>query len=160
MKQPVDVNKILRQEIELLKHNLFFKHHVTLHQELEENIPLILAVSGDVSMCLSNILNNAIQALEKRPTKEISVKTFTSGNMVAIQIQDTGIGISESNFDVIFEPLYTTKKNKGGSGFGLGLAISKRIVEDVGGRIAVESQHNHGSIFTVYFPKYLRSNEE
>ncbi len=160
MKQPVDVNKILRQEIELLKHNLFFKHHVTLHQELEENIPLILAVSGDVSMCLSNILNNAIQALEKRPAKEISVKTFTSGNMVAIQIQDTGIGISESNFDVIFEPLYTTKKNKGGSGFGLGLAISKRIVEDVGGRIAVESQHNHGSIFTVYFPKYLRSNEE
>jgi len=60
MKQPVDVNKVIRQEIELLRHNLFFKHHVTLSQNLADQLPTIMAVSGDVSLCLANILNNAI----------------------------------------------------------------------------------------------------
>jgi PAS domain S-box-containing protein len=154
MKQPVDVNKVIRQEIELLRHNLFFKHHVTLSQNLADQLPTIMAVSGDVSLCLANILNNAIQALADRPTKEIEIRTFLNGEMVAIEIQDTGIGIQESNFDVIFEPLYTTKKDKGGSGFGLGLAISKKIVDEVGGTIVVSSEPDVGSTFTICFPRY------
>lgn len=156
MKQPVDVNRVIRQEIELLQHNLFFKHHVQLTQDLTENLPTILAVSGDVSLCLANIMNNAIQSLHDRPHKEIEIRTFLQNEMVAIEIKDSGIGMEENNFDVIFQPLYTTKKDKGGSGFGLGLAISKKIVDEVGGTIVVSSEPNVGSVFTILFPRYIQ----
>ncbi|MCK4471759.1 MAG: hypothetical protein KAW49_08230, partial [Anaerolineae bacterium] len=67
---------------------------------------------------------------------------------ISISITDTGCGISEENIEKIFEPLFTTKAK----GIGLGLAVSKNLVEGNGGNIEVESEMGKGSTFTVGLP--------
>ena len=68
--------------------------------------------------------------------------------MIAIAVQDTGVGIPPENMKKLFEPLFTTKAK----GIGLGLAVSQKLVEANGGRIEVQSEAGVGSTFTVYLP--------
>jgi signal transduction histidine kinase len=67
---------------------------------------------------------------------------------VALSVKDTGCGIAEENMEKLFEPLFTTKAK----GIGLGLAVSKNLVEANGGSIEVESVEGEGSIFTITLP--------
>jgi signal transduction histidine kinase len=76
------------------------------------------------------------------------VTTKRSGDNVEINVSDTGMGIAPERLAVIFEDFVTTKRH----GLGLGLAISKRIVEQLGGAITVESEVGRGTAFTVRFP--------
>jgi signal transduction histidine kinase len=69
---------------------------------------------------------------------------------VTIAIKDSGIGIDPKDVDRIFEPFYTTKGNRGGT--GLGLSVTYGIITDHGGTIEVESQPGEGSCFTVWLP--------
>ncbi|MCK4694116.1 MAG: HAMP domain-containing histidine kinase, partial [Candidatus Cloacimonetes bacterium] len=152
MVRSVNINELINQELELCMHNLFFKHHVDLEVDLSDKLLEVKAVYGDISLCLSNLINNAIESLENRSDKYISVRTYQKENMVAIEIDDSGEGIKKENLELIFEPYFTTKKSKNskGSGFGLGLAISKSIAEKYGGYIQVESQINLGSTFIIF----------
>ncbi|KQC11803.1 MAG: hypothetical protein APR54_02750 [Candidatus Cloacimonas sp. SDB] len=154
MIRSININDLILQELDLCNHNLFFKHYVDLKIDLEKDLPEINAVYGDISLCLANILNNAIDALEKSPEKVIRVKTFTENNQLNIQVKDSGEGIKTKNTNVIFEPYFTTKTKPEdkGSGFGLGLAISKNIVSRYGGKITVESVPDIGSTFTISLP--------
>jgi signal transduction histidine kinase len=72
------------------------------------------------------------------------------GDEVMVEFADTGMGISPEALDKIFEPFYTTKPP--GRGTGLGLTICYGIVEENGGRITVESQPGHGTVFRVFVP--------
>jgi signal transduction histidine kinase len=154
MVRVININNLIKQELELCNHNLFFKHYVDLKVELDDNLPNIHAVYGDISLCLANIINNAIETLEKRPEKNIWIKTSANENNLIIEIKDSGEGIRSKNLDVIFEPYFTTKLKPGdkGSGFGLGLAISKNIAGRYGGNIEVESVIDCGSVFKIHLP--------
>jgi len=79
---------------------------------------------------------------------DLVVKTNADGQWVEIDIQDTGCGIPEERLETIFEDYVTTKKK----GLGLGLAISKKIVQDLNGTIDVQSEPGKGSTFTLKFP--------
>ena len=92
---------------------------------------------------LSNILNNAVQAIDGQG--EIDVETETDSKFLTIKIKDSGPGISEENLDKIFEPMFTTKT----TGTGLGLVICKSIVEQHGGTISVT---NKPTTFTITLP--------
>ena len=70
--------------------------------------------------------------------------------MIAIAVQDTGVGIPPENMGKLFEPLFTTKTK----GIGLGLAVSQKLTEANGGHIEAQSQPGKGSTFTVYLPVY------
>lgn len=72
-------------------------------------------------------------------------------NMVEIAVKDTGTGVSPENMKRLFEPLFTTKL----TGIGLGLAVSKRLVEANNGRIEVESKVGKGTTFTLIFPAHV-----
>lgn len=154
MTRPVDINELIHQELELCNHNLFFKHYVDLELNLSETIPQVKAVYGDISLSVANIINNAIESLENRIDKFIKVETYLHDGMVAIAIEDTGVGIPEENREAIFEPYFTTKNREDGkgSGFGLGLAISKSVVDRYQGRIELISEENKGSRFIIYLP--------
>jgi signal transduction histidine kinase len=78
----------------------------------------------------------------------LSIDTGTEEDMVWVRFQDNGCGIPEENLGKIFEPLFTTKPK----GIGLGLAISKRLVEQNNGQIEVASQVGQGTTFTVKLP--------
>lgn len=152
MIHPVNINDIIENELELSKHNLFFKHYVILEKELQPDLSLIMANYGDLSLCIANLLNNAFEAMKDSAEKVLKISTKQTEKEIIIEIEDSGEGISPDNLTRIFEVNFTTKHDREGSGFGLGLAISKRIVERLNGHISVKSTPGIGSIFLIHLP--------
>ena len=111
------------------------------------------ADSNQLTQVFINIIVNAVQSMPNGGDLLISSKCQNQDSLV-VSVQDTGAGISEENMERLFEPLFTTKAK----GIGLGLAISKTIVENHLGSIAVQSDLGKGTTFTVKLP--LQNNEE
>ena len=105
-----------------------------------------------ISRVFANIIANAIQAMNAG-VGELNIETGEEAGFVWIRFRDTGCGISAANLERIFEPLFTTKHK----GIGLGLAISKRLIEENGGKIEVYSREGEGATFTVKLPLEKRS---
>ncbi|HSE97724.1 MAG TPA: ATP-binding protein [Blastocatellia bacterium] len=117
---------------------------ITVEQEDEP-----AEVKGDrerLKSCLSNIAINALQAMPAGG--HLTTQVHRRNGLVEVSITDTGEGISEEAIAKIFEPYFSTKK----SGFGLGLAVTKKIVDDHKGSIDVQSQVDGGTTFTVKLP--------
>ena len=111
-------------------------------------LPEIECSPSQINQVFLNLINNAAQAIEGEG--EIIIETATDKNGVVVRVKDSGCGMSEEVQKRIFEPFYTTKGV--GRGTGLGLSIVFRIVEEHGGRIAVESTLGVGTTFSVYLP--------
>jgi signal transduction histidine kinase len=110
-----------------------------------------LLINGDrfaLGRVYRNLITNAIQATH--PGGRVSVSTARASNEVQVTGADTGSGIPAERLGAIFEDFVTTKRR----GLGLGLAISKRIVEQLGGTIVVESEVGRGTSFTLRFPAH------
>ncbi len=108
-----------------------------------------LLIDGDrfaLGRVYRNLITNAIQATE--PGGSVTVSTARAGDTIEIAVADTGSGIPADRLGAIFEDFVTTKRR----GLGLGLAISKRIVEQLDGTISVESEVGRGTTFTLRFP--------
>ncbi len=95
-----------------------------------------------------NLVNNACQAMKDKGTLSIVTREFE--NKVTLRVEDSGPGIPEDLLEKVFEPFFTTKKE--GLGTGLGLSLSRKIIESHEGRIFAESSVGHGAIFTVELP--------
>jgi signal transduction histidine kinase len=108
-----------------------------------------LYIEGDLfalNRVYRNLLINAVQATP--PRGQVVVRTMRENEQAIIEVADTGCGIPPERLETIFDDFVTTKRR----GLGLGLAISKKIVEQLGGTIAVASQVGVGSTFTLRFP--------
>jgi PAS domain S-box-containing protein len=142
----VDARRTLETALRLCSHEVGRSERVVL--ELEE-VPGVMASESQLCQVFVNLLLNAAQSMAIRPPAErqITVRTrhIEARNLVDIDVTDTGIGIPRESITHIFEPFYTTKA----SGTGLGLSISRDIVKRMGGRIAVESEPDRGTTFTV-----------
>ena len=152
MLRPIDINDLIQQELNLCKHNLYFKHYVSLKTDLKKNLPKIKVAYGDISQVIANLLNNAIESLKESSIKNIFVTTAKTDKYVTVEIKDTGYGIEEKNLNKIFEPYFSTKTQTDKIGFGLGLAICKHITEKYNGMITVDSKIGKGSCFTLFLP--------
>ncbi len=102
--------------------------------------------SHQMIQVLGNLVVNGCQAMSKGGP--LIVQVIKSGKDVSIAVKDKGVGIPPENMDKLFEPLFTTKPK----GIGLGLAVSKKLVEANGGRIEVHSEVGMGATFTLYLP--------
>jgi signal transduction histidine kinase len=114
-----------------------------------ELAPTPISIEADrfaLSRVYRNLISNAIQATS--PGGRVVVSTLRDGDHVRIAVADTGSGIAAERLGAIFEDFVTTKRH----GLGLGLAITKRIVDQLGGTIAVESALGRGTVFTLRFP--------
>jgi signal transduction histidine kinase len=108
-----------------------------------------LVIEGDrfaLGRVYRNLITNAIQATE--PGGRVTIATARVGDRIEISVTDTGSGIPPERLAAIFDDFVTTKRR----GLGLGLAISKRIVEQLDGTIAVQSEVGRGTAFTLQFP--------
>ena len=101
---------------------------------------------------ITNLINNAIQAIPDDRDPMIKVKLHSTKKNVVINIEDNGNGISEENKTKIFEPSFTTKS----SGMGLGLSMIQSIMTAYNGSISFKTKQNQGTIFKVVFPKKLK----
>jgi signal transduction histidine kinase len=152
MMRPLDLNEIVDQELEMCHHNTFYSQNVTLIKNLVETDLKINATSGEISLCIANILNNAIQSMETKKEKILTVTTDILDNYLSLIIEDTGVGIAPEHVDRIFDPDFSTKREQSSSGFGLGLAISRSIIDKYRGSIEVKSTLGSGSTFALFFP--------
>jgi hypothetical protein len=101
---------------------------------------------------LSNLLSNAIKF--NKPGGKILIHTRRKGEMIEVSISDSGVGIPADKLDKIFDPLYQvdSSSSRRYGGTGLGLAVAKRIVNFLGGEIAVKSRYGKGSCFYFTLP--------
>ncbi len=160
LKERIDLNQLIRKELEFLNANLFFKHQVKKVLELKEGLPKILIQYSDFSQSLNNIINNAIQAMYESDQKRLTISTDFDDRDIILKISDTGCGIESQILPKIFEPFFTTKrpptepeKNSGlPTGSGLGLSMVKMLLEPYGVRFNVQSQVGKGTTFTLYIP--------
>lgn len=113
----------------------------------------IRADAEQLKSCFSNIIINAIQAMPNGGTLRISIENTDTG--VQVSIHDTGLGIAADKLDQIFEPYYSTKE----TGIGLGLAITKRVIELHQGSIRVESKLGAGTKFVIVLPNTLKTGD-
>ena len=145
----VQLNEVVDEVIGLTSQKTRYAN-VRVETELSPNLPTIQASPSELQQVLLNLVNNAIDAIE-RPGGTVTVSTRVAGDEVVLEVRDTGKGIPEANLGRIFDPFFTTKPV--GQGTGLGLPICYGIVEKMGGRITVESEIEKGTTFTVFIPR-------
>jgi signal transduction histidine kinase len=144
-KFPLDVNKALAELVESMQ-TTAETAGLTLDTDLVFG-PLY--IEGDLfalNRVYRNLITNAFQATP--PRGRVSVRTLRQNEQAIIEIADTGTGIPPDRLETIFDDFVTTKRR----GLGLGLAISKKVVEQLGGTISVASEVGVGSTFTLRFP--------
>jgi len=147
-KEPLDVNQLVDDTVIFMEHYLTRFKNITIMLEKGENIPQVAVDKIHIQQALVNIIMNAAQAMEKGGT--IRIGTAHHNDRVSISVTDQGPGIRREDREKIFEPFFTTKQK--GEGTGLGLSLSRRLVEANGGSIAVESEFGKGSCFTIFLP--------
>lgn len=135
-----------------------WKYVANVNFEPDENLPNLICLPGDLNQALLNMIVNAAHAIEEKlgdhPEEkgEISIRTFFDDEDIAVEIQDTGMGIPREAQEKIFDQFFTTKEV--GKGTGQGLAICRSIiVEKHGGRVAVTTAPSEGTTFTIYLPR-------
>ncbi len=143
----VDISAIVKDIISAVKPEAD-KQNVTIEEKIEDGV-MVLARHERVSELCGNLIRNAIRY--NKPDGKVTV-TLTKGYL---RVEDTGIGIADENKDKIFSRFFTVDKSHSGQngGFGLGLAVCKRICKRAGWTINVESKLGEGSCFTVSFNK-------
>lgn len=140
-----NLNEGLNSTLSLAKHML---KSVTVDKRFGD-IPPVVCSPSQVNQVFLNLVTNAVQAMEDgRGT--ITLTTRSEGEGVAVDVTDTGKGITQDVLPKIFDPFFSTKEV--GKGTGLGLSVSYKIVQQHGGRFDVESTPGVGTRFTVWFP--------
>ncbi len=132
----------------VLYHNQL-KLGVQVIKNYEEDLPEVMGNADELGQVWTNLIQNALQAMEGSGQLHVSI-SLESADKLAISISDTGCGIPEESANKIFDPFYTTKPL--GEGTGLGLDISRSIVEKHGGTISLTSKVGVGTTFTVRLP--------
>jgi two-component system, NtrC family, sensor kinase len=142
---PLDVNRSVADIVESMR-GFAEESSITLEARFSSD-PVI--IEGDIfalGRVYRNLITNAIQATQS--DGRVTISTVRNRGQVEIMVTDTGSGIPAERLAAIFDDFVTTKKR----GLGLGLAISKRIVEQLGGTIDVTSEVGKGTTFTIHFP--------
>ena len=143
---PIDLAAGINQTITLLAHET--KDRIKIEREGFADAPKVYGNEGQLNQVIMNLLLNAVQAIQGEGVITIRLRPENDG--VAIDVQDTGVGISEENLLKVFDPFFTTKPV--GQGTGLGLSLSYSIVDAHGGQITVKSEPGKGATFTVWLP--------
>jgi signal transduction histidine kinase len=147
-KEYVDVNEIVDDTVLFMEHHLTRFKNVELVVKKKKDLPHIQVDKIHIQQALVNIIMNAAQAMPVGGV--IEIETQNVNGRISISVKDEGAGIKDEDMGKIFEPFFTTKKK--GEGTGLGLSLSKRLVEANGGEIDVESKVGEGSVFKILLP--------
>ncbi|NOX20055.1 MAG: DUF3365 domain-containing protein [Nitrospirae bacterium] len=142
---PVTIDTIIENVLKISEYTIS-KKGIKIVKELSPDNPTLWVDSNKMEQVLLNIIINAIQAMDEGGT--LTIQTKVVGDRCAVSISDTGKGIEPQVLSRIFDPFFTTKE---GTGTGLGLTVSKAIVEQHGGSIEVETSEK-GTTFTVWIP--------
>jgi len=149
-KVPLDINPAVQEVINLIQHQAVQKG-VALRTELAADLPLVLADRVQLQQVILNLIMNGIEAMSSvadRPRELLVYSRQHGSDQVLVAVQDSGVGIEQENLKKIFDPFYTTKSQ------GMGLAISRPIVENHGGRLWAVPNQGLGATFQFTVSQY------
>lgn len=144
---PVDLGTLLGRIFDTIAPTLAARR-VELEADIAPDLPEVAADSDQLQQVFINLVNNSLDAMPDGG--RLTVRAHPSGAEVLIELSDTGRGIAEDDLPRIFDPLFTTKEQ--GKGAGFGLAVSRQIIEEHGGRITAASTPDEGSTFAIALP--------
>jgi signal transduction histidine kinase len=147
----IDLNEATREVIALSSGELR-RNRVALQLDFAEDLPLVNGDRVQLQQVIMNLLRNAIDAMrevEDRPRQLLIQTEKDGGENVRLTVQDTGVGFAPANADQLFESFYSTKND----GMGIGLAISRSIIEAHHGLIWATLNHGPGSTFAFSIPR-------
>jgi PAS domain S-box-containing protein len=146
----VDINKLIVETETLLRSQLIMSQlHVDM--ELDPDLPLLSCDPIQMQQVFLNLLTNAIDATAKRdpPNRRVLIRTsYLKSNTVEISIKDSGTGFKDEPYRNLLKPFFTTKEK----GMGMGLAVSKSILQNVGGRLWAKNNRGPGATFYITLP--------
>ena len=148
--EKIDINQKILQVIELTKHELRSRD-VALRTDLDTTLPRVAGDRVQLQQVLLNLVMNAIEAMSAvhdRP-RELAIVSRPEGpDAVTVEVRDSGMGLVPESAERVFEAFYTTKPE----GLGIGLSLSRSIVEAHGGRLSASANQPHGAVFRLSLP--------
>jgi len=155
--QPTTLPVIVLKALESVQPHAIRKD-ISITSTIAEDIPMIFGDEGTLVEAIVNIVGNAIKY--SAAGSMVDITAVQVENQIKISIQDNGIGISKEDMPFIFEDFFTSSyENKAGRGSGVGLALTKRILEAHNGTITVDSELGQGSTFELWLPGYESETE-
>jgi two-component system NtrC family sensor kinase len=155
--QATDLNQVAERALRLVQHRLDLAN-IQLQLELDPDLPKVQCDAAQIEQVLLALVMNAADAMPQGGNLWVTTAFTPQDAKVSLIVRDDGVGIAPEILPRLFEPFLTTKES--GKGVGLGLAISRSIVERHSGTIDVESQVGKGSKFTVTLPCDSESKPE
>ena len=146
--QELKLNELIEEVIGLSGQRAKYAN-VTIEKRLAEGLPILKGSQTEMQQVFMNLINNALDAMEKSGGQLILATSSSNGN-VTIEVSDNGPGVPEANLERIFDPFFTTKPV--GKGTGLGLSICFGIIQRMGGEISVASRSGVGTTFEIKLP--------
>jgi len=146
-REMVDVNEVIREMIVLLR-NEADRHSVSVRPELAEGTPKVKADRVQLQQVFMNLMLNAIEAMKKTGGELTIQSQLKQGGQLLISVTDTGVGLPPGKAERIFDAFFTTKPE----GSGMGLAITRSIVESHGGRLWATAHEGPGATFNFTLP--------
>jgi len=146
----LDVNRKIAEVVALAEHELT-SQRIALRTELDRTLPQVAGDRVQLQQVLLNLILNAIEAMssvQDRPRELAIVSRRSDGNAVMVEVRDSGPGLDARAAERVFEAFYTTKPE----GIGIGLSISRSIVEAHGGRLWVNPNEPYGAVFRFTVP--------
>lgn len=152
-REPLDMNDVLRSTLSLFTSEIN-SASVEIRLDLTKNLPMVLGARGQLMEVMFNIIKNARDVLGGygKISLSTSAREEAGAAGVAVDISDTGPGISSEVLDKIFDPFFSTKDKGGGLNIGLGLSISQSIIKEHGGVISARNLEKGGASFRVFIP--------
>jgi PAS domain S-box-containing protein len=141
----VDVSEVIQEMVVLLRSEAY-RHSVSIVTELSENLPRVVADRVQLQQILMNLMLNGIEAMQDTNSeRQLTIRSMLAeSGQLQISVTDTGVGISPEQADQIFNAFFSTKAQ----GTGMGLSISRSIVESHGGRLWATSNSGRGATFS------------
>jgi PAS domain S-box-containing protein len=148
-KERMSVRDLLRNAVKEI-YSVARQKNIAIKQDIPDSLPEIDADSQRLRQVMFNLLGNAVKFSEKGGS--VSVKAETRNNDLLVQVTDQGVGIAQDAMPYIFDKYYKAENEASAGGLGLGLYISKQIIEAHGGKIWAESMEGDGSTFSFTLP--------
>lgn len=156
-KAPLDLSDVAREVLDLVGHEAQRKQ-IALRSDLELGLPLVMGDRVQLQQVLLNLVMNGVEAMSnlegQRPRLTVRISKSHSGEVLT-EVRDCGVGIKPEDAEQVFRPFHTTKN----AGMGMGLAISKSIVEAHGGRLWIEPTRGPGATFKFALPASVKGGE-
>lgn len=148
-KENLDIHVIIDDVLNFVRHHSNLEN-IHIESTLDPRVPPVFMAEKKIKQVLINLLMNAIHAVDRKGTINITTGLNETDSRVTVEVSDTGHGIKKENLLRIFDPFFTTKPT--GEGTGLGLSVSYGIIKGHGGNISVKSTPGEGATFTLSLP--------